>query len=358
MPAQTTITLRQGIASAWTSADPVLALGELGLNTTDSTIKIGDNVNSWTHISSYVPHTSAQNTFLKGQVITLNPTNPATVGLDVTGTMRWGRPTAAQINTGGTSITYTYDYSSSGSNIYPIQVGDYVTTSGFTDTNYNISNKVVTSITTAYPLATFTVSIPSGPPPGSATIPNNGSCWFYETTTNMPDIAKWSYVGPGGGPGSTATTIAARVTSNGTFTVSGSLNRAILGGGGTTGASFDNNGNLIRTTSSERYKQDIADATYAYEDVLALAPKTFRLRSEVLENEDARTYGGLIAEDVDKIDSLKVFVNYTKNEDGETIPDGLQYGELVSALVSAIKYQDSLITDLVSRVVTLEKKSK
>jgi hypothetical protein len=111
----------------------------------------------------------------------------------------------------------------------------------------------------------------------------------------------------------------------------------------------------VRTTSSERYKQDIADATYVYEDVLALEPKTFRLKNEVLENQDARTYGGFIAEEVDQIDSLKVFVNYT-TVDGSIVPDGINYGEMVSALVSAIKHQDETIKALTARIDALESK--
>jgi hypothetical protein len=141
----------------------------------------------------------------------------------------------------------------------------------------------------------------------------------------------------------------------GNLSTAAALTRSTLAGGGSTTATFDNSGNLVRTTSSERYKQNISDANYTYSDVLALQPKTFRLKSEVAEDANARTYGGLIAEEVDQLDSLKVFVNYA-TIDGVTVPDGIQYGEMVSALVSAIKHQDELIQSLTARIEALEAK--
>jgi hypothetical protein len=126
-----------------------------------------------------------------------------------------------------------------------------------------------------------------------------------------------------------------------------------LNGGGTTGATLNNAGDLIRTTSSERYKQDIRDASYTYGDILSLQPKIFRLKDEVAENEDAREYAGFIAEELDQIEGLKVFVNYQTQEDGSKIPDGINYAEMVSALVSAIKHQNARIETLEATVEDL-----
>jgi hypothetical protein len=171
----------------------------------------------------------------------------------------------------------------------------------------------------------------------------------------------------GGGYGNTGTTIstAGNIETNGTLVVDGnftagsiSLNasiiRAYLAGGGTTGATFSNTGALIRTTSSARYKQDITDAVYSYEDILSLSPKTFRLKDEAETDPESKIYGGLIAEDVDQIESLRVFVNYQTQEDGSKIPDGIAYGEMVSALVSALKHQNLIIENLTSRIEALE----
>lgn len=170
----------------------------------------------------------------------------------------------------------------------------------------------------------------------------------------------------GGGFGSAGATIstAGNIDTNGTLNAEGSLTvgtaainssitRAYLAGGGTTGATFSNTGALVRTASSARYKQDIADANYSYEDVLALSPKTFRLKEEAESNPDSKVYGGLIAEEVHELESLRVFVNYKTEEDGSVIPDGIAYGEMVSALVSALKHQDARIQALEAQVQAL-----
>jgi hypothetical protein len=140
-----------------------------------------------------------------------------------------------------------------------------------------------------------------------------------------------------------------RITAGSFFTSEG------LAGGGTTGASINNAGSIIRTTSSARYKQDIEDSVFNYEDILALEPKTFRLKEEVAENSNARRYAGFIAEDIAGT-PLDVFVAYRTNEDGEQEPDGVYYAELTSALLSALKHQDGVIKSLETRLEALESK--
>lgn len=43
--------LRRGTASEWTSADPLLSEGELGLETDTGKFKVGDGVNNWTELA-------------------------------------------------------------------------------------------------------------------------------------------------------------------------------------------------------------------------------------------------------------------------------------------------------------------
>ena len=155
------------------------------------------------------------------------------------------------------------------------------------------------------------------------------------------------------GTGATITT-AGSVQANGNIITDGSITRSALDGGGTTGASINDAGSIIRTVSSARYKQEIENATFNYEDILALQPKTFKLKDEAVSDENARIYSGFIAEDLDQIETLKIFVNYLRQSDDSLIPDGIQYGEMVSALVSAIKYQDTLIKNLNTRLLVLE----
>ncbi len=140
-----------------------------------------------------------------------------------------------------------------------------------------------------------------------------------------------------------------RITAGTYFTSEG------LSGGGTTGASINNAGSIIRTTSSARYKQDVEDAVFGYEDILALEPKTFRLKEEAAENNNARRYAGFIAEEIAGT-PLDVFVAYRTNEEGQQEPDGVYYAELTSALLSAIKHQDGMIKSLEARLDALESK--
>lgn len=126
-------------------------------------------------------------------------------------------------------------------------------------------------------------------------------------------------------------------------------------GGGTTGASIDNAGNVIRTTSSEKYKQDIEALDVNYEELLSLNPKRFRLKNEAEKDEKARYYAGFIAEEIAQT-SLTDFVAYKTNEDGTKEPDGVYYAELSAALLTAIKHQDELIKSLTDRVKALEDK--
>jgi hypothetical protein len=130
-----------------------------------------------------------------------------------------------------------------------------------------------------------------------------------------------------------------------------------LVGGGTTGASIDTTGKVIRTPSSERYKQDIEPLEVDYSDLLSLEPKRFRFKNEASESEDARYYAGFIAEEVAET-SLTDFVAYKTSDDGTKIPDGVYYGELSAALLTAIKHQDELIKSLASRLDALENKDK
>jgi hypothetical protein len=51
MPAQTVIKSRAGTASQWTSANPVLAVGEMGVETDTRKFKFGTGAAAWSSIS-------------------------------------------------------------------------------------------------------------------------------------------------------------------------------------------------------------------------------------------------------------------------------------------------------------------
>jgi hypothetical protein len=116
----------------------------------------------------------------------------------------------------------------------------------------------------------------------------------------------------------------------------------------------DSGGKLYRSTSSIVYKQDVED--YALEDAWAtisgLRPITYRQKEGLSVPEGGvapfdhdKRHLGFIAEEVDEVEQL--LVKYRINEDGEEVPDALEYSRLVAPLVKVIQ-------DLSNRVEALE----
>lgn len=58
MPADVVIKLRRGTAAQWTSADPVLAAGEVGIETDTLRSKYGDGSTAWSSLSYTVADSS------------------------------------------------------------------------------------------------------------------------------------------------------------------------------------------------------------------------------------------------------------------------------------------------------------
>lgn len=107
-----------------------------------------------------------------------------------------------------------------------------------------------------------------------------------------------------------------------------------------------NSNNLLRSTSSIRYKRDIQPITY--EDarkVLELTPVSFHSMSSA--DDPNRVFEGLTAEQVAQY--LPQFVNYIKDADGKEIPDGVQYDRVAAvALLAVVKEQQKEIAGLKS----------
>lgn len=58
MPAETVIKLRRGTAAQWTSVNPILAAGEMGIETDTQRSKFGDGVTAWSSLSYTVGDSS------------------------------------------------------------------------------------------------------------------------------------------------------------------------------------------------------------------------------------------------------------------------------------------------------------
>jgi hypothetical protein len=94
-------------------------------------------------------------------------------------------------------------------------------------------------------------------------------------------------------------------------------------------------GRLLRSTSSLKYKTDVQDAAHGLAQVMALRPVTYKGI-----NDGDKVFGGLIAEEVHEA-GLTEFVQYA--EDGT--PDALAYANMVSLAFKAIQEQQAIITD-------------
>jgi hypothetical protein len=113
-------------------------------------------------------------------------------------------------------------------------------------------------------------------------------------------------------------------------------------------AVITSDGVLRRSTSSLRYKKDIADATWGLSEVKQLRPVTFK-SNRTGEFASDKTHGGLIAEEVHAL-GLTEFVDY--NDSNE--PDALHYGNMVALLTKAIQEQQTQIEALQSEINTLK----
>jgi len=89
----------------------------------------------------------------------------------------------------------------------------------------------------------------------------------------------------------------------------------------------DSNGELYRSTSSLRYKENVQDASHGLADLMALRSVTYTSKDG-----DDTVFGGLIAEEVHDA-GLTEFVEY----DAEGRPDALHYGQMVSLCIKSIQ---------------------
>jgi hypothetical protein len=117
--------------------------------------------------------------------------------------------------------------------------------------------------------------------------------------------------------------------------------RGIIGGSGTVVVA-DGNGKLWKSSSSKRYKTDIANLENNPNAVLQLRPVRFRWKTTGQEDI------GLIAEEVDEV--IKDLVIYDK----EGRPDAVKYDKVVLHLLAVVKTQQERIAALEETVAQNE----
>ena len=109
---------------------------------------------------------------------------------------------------------------------------------------------------------------------------------------------------------------------------------------------------LLRSTSSLRYKTDVRDLPAGLRDaVLALRPVVYKSNAEA--DDQTQDWVGLIAEEVAEV--APRLVHYTRlDEDGPLVPDGVQYDRIAVLLLAVVKQQQATIEALEARVANLE----
>ena len=112
----------------------------------------------------------------------------------------------------------------------------------------------------------------------------------------------------------------------------------------------NSDGQFYRSTSSIKYKDNVATLTDSLADkILNCRPVSYT--SKCSNDDKTKTFYGLIAEEVDKIDQGLVFYN---NETETPEPEGVQYDRFVPHLINLVKRQKAQIEALEARVTTLE----
>jgi hypothetical protein len=106
----------------------------------------------------------------------------------------------------------------------------------------------------------------------------------------------------------------------------------------------DSNGELYRSTSSLRYKENVQNASHGLADLMALRSVTYTSKDG-----DDTVFGGLIAEEVHDA-GLTEFVEY----DAEGRPDALHYGQMVSLCIKSIQELKTQLDAAKKRISELE----
>jgi len=98
-----------------------------------------------------------------------------------------------------------------------------------------------------------------------------------------------------------------------------------------------------RSTSSQRYKENIEPLAYGLNEVQKIKPVTFTSKGD----EPGERFAGLIAEDLDE-QGLTEFVVY----DDENKPDAIHYGNLVALAFKAIQELEAKVASLEAQLAT------
>lgn len=113
-------------------------------------------------------------------------------------------------------------------------------------------------------------------------------------------------------------------------------------------------GEVLRNTSSIRYKTDVEDASDTISEAVVYGSRPVWYRSLAEADPSEWSFWGFIAEELHEVDPR--LVDYAEDENGDLIPDGVQYDRFVVHLVNVAQQQKARIDDLEARLAALEAK--
>lgn len=181
--------------------------------------------------------------------------------------------------------------------------------------------------------------------------PANGDDVFVHTMYGEDSVgsqipfATWQYTASNVSVGATQTTVQLQGRQGGStvtflqFT-NGAAYFPSVGTTASAANAFLNSGSspanqLLRSTSSIRYKTDVLDLpdSEAFAVISQMRPITYR--SAVETDDQSRRWLGFIAEELAVVDPR--LVHFSRDEDGQEIPDGVQYERVTVLLVAALQ---------------------
>lgn len=146
------IQFRRGLASQWSSSNPILASGELGYSTDDQVIKIGDGSKTWSQL----------NAFAAGDISVIKASSGLTFGPETTGygTSSAGTTSSVelQIATGGVTTSHLANSLVTTEKI----ANSAVTTAKIADANVTTGKLDVIQVTTVEKTASATLALTDG----------------------------------------------------------------------------------------------------------------------------------------------------------------------------------------------------